>query len=63
MAIRRLSRTITLITEYDPNINIAQNLVKLPRPASSKTSNSTRPKEAQNRDWEVSKRLRPEGKA
>lgn len=63
MAIKRLSRTITLITEYDPNINIAQNLVKLPRPASSKASNSTRPKEAQKRDWEVSKRLAAEGKA
>lgn len=54
---RRFSRTIMLITEYDPNINIAQNLVKLPTPVSSKASNSTRPKEAQKRDWEVSNKL------
>lgn len=50
IAMRRFSRTIMLITEYDPNINIAQNLVKLPTPVSSKASNSTRPKEAQKRD-------------
>lgn len=62
MAIRRLRSTITLITEYEPNINIAQNLVKPPSPASSKASNSTSPNEAQNKDWEVSNKLVVEGK-
>lgn len=45
------------MTEYDPNINMHQNLVKDPSPASSKASNSTSPKEAQNKDWEVSNKL------
>ena len=50
MAISRLRSTITLMTEYEPNISMAQNRVKEPRPVSSKASNSTRPNEAQNRD-------------
>lgn len=57
MAMRRLSSTITLITEYDPYINMAQKRVKLPTPVSSKASSSTRPNEAQKSDCEVSNKL------
>lgn len=57
MAISRLRSTMTLITEYEPNMSMAQNRVKEPRPTSSKASNSTSPNEAQNRDCEVSNRL------
>lgn len=60
MAMRRLSSTITLITEYDPYINMAQKRVKLPTPVSSKASSSTSPNEAQKSDCEVSKRLTEE---
>lgn len=51
-------RTIMLITEYDPNRRRAQNLVKLLIPARSNDIRSTNPKEAQNKDCEVSKRLK-----
>lgn len=57
MAMRRFSSTITLITEYDPYINMAQKRVKLPTPVSSKASNSTNPNEAQKSDCDVSNRL------
>lgn len=57
MAINMLSKTITFITEYEPNINSAQNLVKLLIPVSSKVIKSTSPKLAQNSDWEVSNKL------
>lgn len=57
MAMRRLSSTITLITEYDPYINMDQKRVKLPTPVSSKASSSTNPNEAQKRDCEVSNKL------
>lgn len=60
MAMRRLSRTITFITEYDPYINMAQKRVKLPTPVSSKASNSTRPNDAQKSDCDVSNRLAEE---
>lgn len=45
------------MTEYDPNISRAQNLVKLFIPVRSKDIKSTIPKLAQNSDCEVSKRL------
>lgn len=57
MAISMLSNTIILITEYEPNIRRAQKRVKLLMPAKSKETKSTRPKEAQNNDWEVSNKL------
>lgn len=51
-------RTITLITEYDPNINKAQNRVKLFIPVNSKVIKSTKPKLAQNNDCDVSNKLK-----
>lgn len=42
--------TIILITEYDPKVNKAQNLVKLLIPVSSKVVRSTRPNDAQKSD-------------
>lgn len=62
MAISIFSNTITLITEYEPNISKAQKRVKLLIPAKSNETKSTKPKEAQNRDCEVSKRLGRENK-
>lgn len=49
-----------LITEYDPNSKRAQNLVKLLIPARSNDIRSTRPNDAQNKDCDVSNRLRNE---
>lgn len=57
MAINMFKRTIMLITLYDPNINIAQKRVKLLMPCNSKAIKSTRPNDAQNKDWDVSNRL------
>lgn len=54
---RRLRSTMTLIMEYEPNINMPQNLVKALTPVRSKASSSISPKEAQKSDWEVSNRL------
>lgn len=50
MAISIFRRTIILITEYDPNISKAQNLVKLLMPVNSKDIKSIKPKLAQKRD-------------
>lgn len=58
MAINIFSNTITLITEYDPYISKAQNLVNPFIPDSSKVTRSTRPKLAQKRDCEVSNKLK-----
>lgn len=60
MAMSMLSRTIMLITLYDPNMSNAQNRVKLLIPCRSKAIKSTNPNEAQNSDWDVSKRLQKE---
>lgn len=49
-----------LITEYDPNIRSAQNLVKLFMPVNSKDIKSINPKLAQKRDWDVSNKLKIE---
>lgn len=57
MAINMFNRTMMLITLYDPNINIAQNRVKLFIPCSSNAIKSTKPKDAQNNDWDVSNKL------
>lgn len=46
-----------LMTEYDPKVSSAQNRVKLLMPVSSKVVRSTRPKDAQKSDWEVSNKL------
>lgn len=58
MAISMLSSTMMLITEYEPKVSSAQNLVKLLMPVSSKVVRSTRPKDAQNRDCDVSNKLK-----
>lgn len=50
MAISIFNKTITFITEYDPNIRRAQNLVNPLMPASSNDTKSTKPKLAQNSD-------------
>lgn len=57
MAINMLSSTITLITEYEPNISSAQNLVKLLIPVNSNDIRSIKPKLAQKRDCDVSNKL------
>lgn len=57
IAISMFSKTIMFITEYDPKTNKPQNLVNPLMPASSKLTKSTRPNPAQNRVWDVSKRL------
>lgn len=51
-----------MITLYDPNISKAQNRVNPLMPAKSNDTKSTRPKDAQKRDCDVSKRLRKEEK-
>lgn len=58
MAIRRFNNTITLITEYEPNIKSPQNLVYVLIPVNSKLDKSTKPKLAQNKDCDDSKTLR-----
>lgn len=58
MAISRLSSTITLITQYDPNIRRPQKRVYDLIPSSSKFSMPTIPKLAQNSDWDDSNRLK-----
>lgn len=60
MAISMFSNTMMLITEYDPNVSKAQNLVKLFIPVSSNVVKSTSPKDAQNNDCEVSNKLKQE---
>lgn len=57
IAISRFSKTITLMTEYEPNINSPQNLVYVLMPVSSKLPRSTIPKLAQNRDCDDSNTL------
>lgn len=57
IAINRLRRTITLITLYEPNISSPQNRVYDLMPSSSKFSNPTIPKLAQNNDCDDSNRL------
>jgi hypothetical protein len=58
MAIRRFSKTITLITEYEPNIKSPQKRVYVLIPRSSKFSSPTIPKEAQKRDCDDSNKLK-----
>lgn len=58
MAIRRFNKTITLITLYEPNIRRPQKRVYVLIPVSSKFSSPTIPKDAQNKDWEDSNRLK-----
>lgn len=58
MAISRLSSTITLITQYDPNIRRPQKRVYDLIPSSSKFSMPTMPKLAQNSDCDDSNRLK-----
>ena len=53
----RLSKTIMLITEKEPNIKSPVNRLNSLIPVNSKLSRSTRPKMAQNKVWEVSQRL------
>jgi len=57
MAMSMFSKTIMLHTEYEPNMSKAQNRVNSLIPVNSKSDKDTRPKEAQNKDWEVSNRL------
>lgn len=52
------NNTIMLITLYDPNINKAQNRVKLLIPCNSNAIKSTKPNEAQNNDCDVSNKLK-----
>ena len=54
----RLSNTITLITLYEPNINMPQNLVNSFTPVKSKLIKSTIPKDAQNSVCAVSNKLK-----
>jgi hypothetical protein len=58
IAISILRSTITFITEYEPNISSAQKRVKLLTPVNSKAIKSTMPKLAQNKDWDVSNKLK-----
>lgn len=58
IAISMFSKTIMLITEYDPNNSRPQNRVKLLIPVRSNAVKSTRPKPAQKSDWDVSNILR-----
>lgn len=57
IAINIFRSTIMLMTLYDPNINNAQKRVKLLIPCNSNAIKSTRPNDAQNRDWDVSNKL------
>ena len=57
MAMRRLSNTIILMTENDPNMSRPKNRVNSLIPVNSKLSKSTSPKMAQNNVCEVSHRL------
>lgn len=58
MAISMFNNTIMLITLYDPNINKAQNRVKLLIPCNSNAIKSTKPNDAQNNDCDVSNKLK-----
>ena len=49
MAMSKLSKTIILITEKDPNMKRPKNLVNSLMPVNSKFSRSTKPNIAQNR--------------
>lgn len=60
MAINIFSSTIMLMTLYEPNINMAQNRVKLLIPCSSNAIKSTSPNDAQNSDCDVSNKLNAE---
>ena len=57
MAMRRLSRTITLMTENEPNMRSPKNRVNSLIPVNSKLSRSISPKIAQNNVCTVSHRL------
>ena len=57
MAMSRLSRTMMLITEKEPNMRRPEKRVNSLMPVSSKLSRSIRPKMAQKRVWEVSQML------
>jgi hypothetical protein len=58
IAISILRSTMTLITEYDPNMRSPQNRVNPLIPVNSKAFNSTSPKLAQNNDCDVSNKLK-----
>ena len=58
MAISRLSKTMMLMTENEPNISRPENRVNSLMPVSSKLSKSIRPKIAQKRVWDVSHKLK-----
>lgn len=58
MAISRFSRTITLITQYEPNIKRPQKRVYVLMPSSSKFSNPTMPNDAQKSDCDDSNKLK-----
>ena len=62
MAMRRLSNTIILMTENDPNMRRPKNRVNSFIPVNSKLSRSTRPKMAQNNVCDVSHKLMLKGK-
>lgn len=57
MAMSKLSNTITFMTLYEPNIRRPQNRVYVLMPSSSKFSNPTIPKLAQNNDCDDSNKL------
>ena len=57
MAMSKLSKTMILITENEPNIKSPENRVNSLIPVNSKLSKSTKPKMAQNKVWTVSQRL------
>ena len=58
MAMSRLSRTMMLMTEKEPNMSRPKNLVNSLIPVCSKLSRSMRPKIAQNKVCDVSQRLK-----
>lgn len=62
MAMSKLSNTITFITLYEPNIKRPQNRVYVLMPSSSKFSNPTIPKLAQNNDCDDSNKLKMQKK-
>ena len=61
IAMSKLSKTIILITENEPNIKSPENRVNSLMPVNSKLSRSTRPNMAQNKVWTVSQRLQKGG--
>lgn len=57
MAMSMFNKTITLITEYEPNNKSAQKRVNAFMPVKSNDTRSTIPKLAQNNDCDVSNKL------